>query len=1560
MRDPQDFIRDPTKLIADLQNMVDANKIPEENLEGIRANIKRLKKTISLKTNNRNPIERYLDDVQKQVKDLMEAHAEPPIVIPQENSSESTHHTSTNFKFIIILQKLIATVGAILNKMVIKKINDNDLIQDLIFVVSHLESIRHFLENRSKGSTNIFREIEKLSYLIEPGKKLISQSSLLSNNPEQSKDAIASNEENNEATTLSNEDNVNGELEYFNEQQNLGHDFKEFLQTIWAEIIDNGCVSKKIFISYAWPTLWQSIYLIKSEDALDKVIQKFGNQNAAFVILAGENDYRTAYFYIGNHWLQNSNNKKIRANLVLNGLESKILQPQLEPVIIELEKGEYKSSLPDLNKKIHQLIEQYTQIFVRTLASHLSHAGLIVSYDLQTSAGQWLNTHMSKIKEVHYVMVISTRTLAYKLKREESGIFRENGLILERQHFSKIPFIIPVLLTNRNYCTAPIPKLVEIRFERGYLHGLRQLITDIYGFNKSPDNTIQSRIEKMFMHYSANQTNKIYQSCVMMDFNPKGASVDKFTLAQIQELLCKYCTQSLTLDKLIDAIKNHDIELIIILLNIAKNIAHHHDSHGWNAYHWAAYYDKSDVIELLWEHYPELIISKTKEPTAYFSFNAISGETSLHIALKNKKFSAFKTIVDKYQPALNEIDKLGNTPLHLCAEKGLIEFIEYAISKGASISQLNSQNRSPLDMCKNKELQDKMRADYIRQQNANKYKNDQWNADNKLIPPVAKSDVNISPTFSHREAYNSWDRSLKHGKHSDAIRSIRHLFARNYHKIFNLDQLFSESVNKEEINLFTLLCGLDLINIKTFIDGTHGFFWSLTNSKRNIFKLLWLYYPDQHEIITDDNQNVLHIAVRYGQLEAIETLVLFNSNPTFLNTKRSDGRTAAQLASDSGNNKAIKYLAIAKQFERVRNVSYGLAEIANDIDNDGWSVFHYAAKYDQVDIIKILWEHYPPAERNRKTRKGWVDGDETILHLAARFRAENVLKFILDKKYFSLDEKTKANKTALSWALSNKDVKCVHLLALYGAVIKGALIQAARDQSLNIVNDLLVYPALGTIIKETDEDGRNVIYWLAYHGQLDKDPYKKLYNNYPEEFVRKSDTQETVLHAAASQGQHSVIQYILSLNPCPIDINDATTERKTALDFSVEARDWISVNYLIEKGAIKITTGTLSKLAVANKFEVIKYLLEKNNFSQSDLNNEIDSYGWSVFHYAASLDQIAIIELLWKKHINEKNRRTKEGWIDGNETLLHIAARYNAENVLAFILNKQCFLLSDTAKGNKTPLSWSLTNKNEKCFRLLAKHGADVKSAFLHAASTRDHNAIKFILSLNPCPIDVDDATAEGKTAFDLTVVNSDWINVKYLLQKGARKIKLGILSTIVNAEKFDIVRELMPHLEHNRETFKYEMQKCARAILKNTIPHNEEFLDVFKFFWNTYIDERNTIIPIPGFFNNSSFETLMHKAVAQDADKILAFMLNNGGDINKVNSDCLTPLEYANKHYKDGKCIVLLKEKTEALRKQNLSDTALCDASTDKDGLKRRPKDDDMGNQDLKKPKPNPAQQRM
>lgn len=85
------------------------------------------------------------------------------------------------------------------------------------------------------------------------------------------------------------------------------------------------------------------------------------------------------------------------------------------------------------------------------------------------------------------------------------------------------------------------------------------------------------------------------------------------------------------------------------------------------------------------------------------SFEDRGGKTALHIAARNGHFDVCALILDKilYHDDVNTFDDtLGFTPLHEAALGGHVSVCELLIRRGANVSALDFEHRTPFEIAK--------------------------------------------------------------------------------------------------------------------------------------------------------------------------------------------------------------------------------------------------------------------------------------------------------------------------------------------------------------------------------------------------------------------------------------------------------------------------------------------------------------------------------------------------------------------------------------------------------------------------------------------------------------------------------------------------------------------------------------------------------------------------------------------------------------------------------------------------------------------------------------------
>ena len=147
-----------------------------------------------------------------------------------------------------------------------------------------------------------------------------------------------------------------------------------------------------------------------------------------------------------------------------------------------------------------ELQERWTKKFVEILSTHLHRAG-IVEYDDQheSGAGNVLQFFMdNKIEEVDHVLVISSRTMAYKYWNDGfSGVCNEYTRYMDcYRREGRERFIIPVLLNEQNNSPGLVHKFAELSFYKGgYLNPLLDLICKLYGLGEIDKDALYNQVQ---------------------------------------------------------------------------------------------------------------------------------------------------------------------------------------------------------------------------------------------------------------------------------------------------------------------------------------------------------------------------------------------------------------------------------------------------------------------------------------------------------------------------------------------------------------------------------------------------------------------------------------------------------------------------------------------------------------------------------------------------------------------------------------------------------------------------------------------------------------------------------------------------------------------------------------------------------------------------------------------------------------------------------------------------------------------------------------------------------
>lgn len=350
---------------------------------------------------------------------------------------------------------------------------------------------------------------------------------------------------------------------------------------------------------------------------------------------------------------------------------------------------------------------------------------------------------------------------------------------------------------------------------------------------------------------------------------------------------------------------------------------------GWNAMHFAAKAEKTEIVKILLV-YKQLIDSRTKKGFTPLMIAAEHGSlktfeilleagadplamtergwSAMHLAVWNGKIEIFQLLL-AHKQLIDLKTKNGSTPILLAAEKGHLEICEALIKCGA----------------------DPLATD-----------EDGWSA--MLLAVKFEKVEMVKILLGHKKLIDS--------KIKDGITPFLIGTARGNLEICEIllkagaDPLATTKEGYNAIHLAVISGNIEIMRLlsvhKQLIDvnpGELGTPLMLAAEKGDLNNCELLLKCGANPLALDrDGWNALHYASKFGKAEIVR---LLSSNKQLLDSKTKNGGTPLMIASDEGHQEVCEVLlkCNANPFA---------------VDEANWNAMHLAADAGKMEMIKIL------------------------------------------------------------------------------------------------------------------------------------------------------------------------------------------------------------------------------------------------------------------------------------------------------------------------------------------------------------------------------------------------------------------------------------------------------------------------------------------------------------------------------------------------------------------------------------------------------------------------------
>ncbi|XP_044746875.1 rabankyrin-5-like [Coccinella septempunctata] len=921
-----------------------------------------------------------------------------------------------------------------------------------------------------------------------------------------------------------------------------------------------------------------------------------------------------------------------------------------------------------------------------------------------------------------------------------------------RNHLAHNNVIVEVLLDSTSAIFLFVEKLLEVEGKSDDLN-----LTEVQYFNLSRMKNsyattvdILNRKHNMFVALKENNFDA-FSECIKEGADIRSRDTDlstclhfamrrpktiKLTKFLLKEGLSTFKMKNLeNQSPLHIAVTKTNLEVVEFLLKNFDTDINEIDSFQRTPAHLAAFSGNEHILNSLWNHGADF----TKKDYLHLTplqYAALSGKPSA------VQFFFNKDLFYKLDEAFG-----GFTTLYIAAEEGLVEIVNYLLSKNVKVDAKNDVGVTPVQRAAlNGHLETvkaliRAGAD-VNSSNMNGNCALEWACETgreEIVKVLIQNgaDVNVRDYANNFAPINYL---AKHG-----YIGILRIFLENGAdvNVTTKDGLtpLLYAVEGRHLEIVDLLMQQDGIEVnRSNIHGTTPLHGASMNGDVEIVRLLIMKGADL-DCRNLEGMTPLHFACKHGH-EAVVDLLIEHGVSIHAETSIRQW-LPLHMAAESGNeNIMIKLIRKGSQINATtskganclhiavrngRNILDLLIRFGVDIHaktkDRGFTPLHEAVIANSLQMVKCLLN--AGAHIDDQDNAG-----NTPIHLAIE-RDSNEISVFLFKNGARIDLSNKMDKTPFLSAVKYNRATLIQMFL-----------------SSRLIQDELIFKDINNAIFEGNT---NVVRLLLKHA-----PHLDL-------SVYWDEDQNTPLHIASMFGRVDVVEMLLGRG---VVVDSKNVYGITPL-FSAASRGFDEiVEMLLKKGATinpqdRDGSTPLHLVSETNYERMVEFLLNHG----ADVN-VLDNKNRLPIELAVSEGRITSVKLFLEKNKSFLNRRVNQ-----NFSLLHIATQFGHKEIVKFLLDEGADMHLTNDKGSKAIHIAAREGFTDIIDVFLEKgmdldvRGAANQSMLHYAASTGRLEVVKYLVERG---CDVNTVNEGGISALNVAANQGHMEVVKYLLNKGA------------------------------------------------------------------------------------------------------------------------------------------------------------------------------------------------